>query len=476
MKKFCITLIAMMLIAMSVFTGCGKNESKDSELPMADNLSDKLDKINIPENEPSEETAEPIEEASEDEGLKDRRTDIQKYWNGDYYGWTSFIAKGDYAELSGMDGDVCGRIEVDENGDGTVTIWCGGADGYTYNNPTGIIEVHITEDLGDTSHGTLVSTGGWMFTDETPAGRINKGEYTVEPDEIYSPGCLNFREEYKDEYGSISALFAIKPWGDRWEDLEEKDGYTRDRSMPLFYDWYTPLIDGGWALPDDFVSQPVKTMKERELELIELAANQSTPVRTDTNIDELYVADSADSDDYDYDDSYDSDDEDDWYGDSYFNSDDDFENDYGSSRITHGYEKEIKNPKVTGKSYTWGYITMNIPEGMEAKNGSAEDGKDEYYLRATNGKNYVMAFICNEWDAVEDVIEAEDENDGDEVLITVKGTDWEGTAYDDSGASCVMVYASTDEACVEVISYGYDFDSPEVQTVLATVKQSKSMY
>lgn len=457
-KKYFVMLIVAMLLSFLVLTGCDdEEEAAPVESSQVEEAAEEVSEDDFAEEEVEEEEVE-----EEEVGLVDRRTDVQKYWNGDWYGWLSILATGGWDEFNDTTYDACGRIEVDENGDGTCTLWYSTDDGDTFAEPTGVIEIHIDENIGG-EHGTMVSTGGWMFISDHPSGVIKEGEIMSEPDEVYSPDCIYISCEHEDEYGTVSPLFALRPWGYTWEDDVFYDEMTK--TMPGFFDWYIPLIEEGWAQPDDFDSEPTKTMEEREQELIELAAGQSTPARTDSDVVSGGSSD-ADSDD-------DSDDSD---SDSYYNDTTDFENELGSSRIVNGFEKEIDNPKITGKSYSWGKLKVNIPDGMEAKNGGIANKDDENSLQVVNGMKYFIISQRYEADAVNDVVATSNMNDADDVLVVVDGTEWEGAYYEYSGTPCWQIYATIGEACIEVMAYGYDFDSPEAQTVLATAESTSLLW
>lgn len=465
MKKRVFVLALAVLFLMASLLGCGKKEeeekhSKSNSKKIEEKIEKKLEKVEEIE-EPQE--IEEVEEV-EEEGLVDRRTDIQKYWNGDWYGWVSILAKDAYKELNDTTYDACGRIEVDENGEGTLTLWYGMDDGDTYYAPTGVVKIHIDDTIGSGSHGAMISTGGWMFLEDNPKSQVEEGEIYVKPDEEYSLDCLYINYEYKDENGSVSPLFALRPWGYTWEDDSAYD--KLDNTMPGFFKWYTKLIDGGWALPDDFDSTPTKTMEEREIELIELAQNQDTPIRTDSTP----IASSSDSgnvDDTDDTDTYEA----------YYNDSTDFENESGSSRITHGFEKEIKNPKITGKSYSWGKLQVNIPDGMEAKNGGIANKDDENSLQVVKGTKYFIISQRYELDALDDVITTTNTNDADEISVFVNGVEWEGAYYEYSGSPVWQIYSTDEEeACIEIMGYGFDFDSEEAQTILATAKSTSPIW
>lgn len=481
MKKSKVMLVVLAMLCVLSLTGCSlissvKKAKDDANDAMSGNSNGSVTEEpakEIPKEEPEEvmdvEEPEIVEEA---DGLVDKRTDIQKYWNGDWYGWLSVLATGDYEEFNEGKFDACGRIEVDENGDGTLTLWYGYEDGDTYDSPTGVVDIHIDDTIGEGSHGTLISTGGWMFIRDFQEGKVDEGEIYVKPDEKTSIDCVYINYEYKDEYGTLKPLFALRPWGYTWQD----DMYyeNMDNVMPAFFEWYTPLIEEGWAQPDDFSSEPSKTMKERKEELIELAANQNTPQRDDTDeynefmvqLDDYDFASNTSGDDYD----------DDSNSGSYYNDSTDFENELGSSRITHGFEKEFPNPTVTGKKYTWGNLAVNIPDGMEAKNGGLADADNKNSLQILKGTKYFIVSQRYELEALDDVTATIEMNDADEVAVTVGETVWEGGYYEYSGSPIWQVYANIGDACIEIMCYGFDFDSAEAQTVLSTVKSTKLLW
>ena len=452
-KSFAMLTVSMLLCAFAL-TGCGKGDSKSTAATdTADTKTEEVaDKAVKEEPEAKPDVKEEVPEETKDE-LVDKRTDIQKYWNGDWYGWLSISAKGDYKEFNDTKYDTCGRIEVDENGDGTLTLWYGYEDGDTYDNPTGVIDIHIDDTIGGGSHGTLISTGGWMFTKDYRPSAVEEGEIYVKPDEEYSIDCVYINYEMKDENGSINPLFALRPWGYTWQD----DSYyeNMDNVMPGFFEWYTALIEEGWAQPDDFTSEPTKTMQDRKIELMELAANQNTPVRNDTDeYNEFFVQ---------LDDSNSG---------SYSNNSTDSESELASSQSTHSSEKDIANPTVNGKSYSWGNLSVNIPDGMEAKNGGIANKDDKNSLQVVKGTKYFMISQRHEPDALRDVSSTIEMNDADEIAITIGGTAWKGAYYEYSGTPVWQIYANVGEACIEIMGYGFDFDSTEAQTVLATAKST----
>lgn len=502
MKKFLVMFLAVMMLCSLTLSGCGGRDSADakgkddgmlsgsststqSTSKSADDDDSKAQDADESESGTKEAdengsgetgSGEDEEDALTASAVKtvDKRTDIQKYWNGDWYGWLSVLATGDYEEFNEGKYDACGRIEVDENGDGTLTLWYGYEDGDTYDSPTGVIDIHIDDTIGEGSHGTLISTGGWMFVRDFQEGKVDEGEIYVKPDEKTSIDCVYINYEYKDEYGSIKPLFALRPWGYTWQD----DMYYEkmDNVMPAFFEWYTALIEEGWAQPDDFTSTPSKTMKERKEELIELAANQNTPERNDTDeynefmvqLDDFDFASNTSGDDWNSDDNSNSG--------SYYNDSTDFENELGSSRITHGFEKEFPKPTVTGKKYTWGNLAVNIPDGMEAKNGGLADADNKNSLQILKGTKYFIVSQRYELDALDDVTTTIEMNDADEVAVTVGETVWEGGYYEYSGSPIWQVYANIGDACIEIMCYGFDFDSAEAQTVLSTVKSTKLLW
>ena len=107
---------------------------------------------------------------------------------------------------------------------------------------------------------------------------------------------------------------------------------------------------------------------------------------------------------------------------------------------------------------------------MEAKDGGIANKDDENSLQVVKGTKYFIVSQRYELDALEDVEATIEMNDADEVAVTVDGTVWEGAYYEYSGTPVWQIYATVDDACIEVMAYGYDFDTVEAQTILATAE------
>lgn len=363
----------------------------------------------------------------QDEGPKDKRTDIQKYWNGDWYGWMEFYdATGDYASAKGKCYDAFGRVEIDENGDGFLTLWYGYDGMYSYDNPAGKMKINVSYEAGFGEHGTAISVGGWMLANEE-AGWVEEMDFVIDPDEADYPDSMYFYNDYEDARGSITYIFALRPWGHRWEDAIANPKVKITNLMHAFDEWYIPLIDEGWAMPDSFTQKPTKSMEEREQELIDAAAGQSTPASSSDASLNTTATDSG---------------------------------------------VIINKAVVTGKPYTWGNITVNVPDGMTATNGGIADKNDENSLWLQNGTAYLLVSMCDEEKAKSDVSSTKNLNDGEDASVTVDGITWQGAYYEYSGDPCWQIYTIVGGNCYEVMSYKYGFDSVEAQTVLSTLKHS----
>jgi len=374
---------------------------------------------------------------SVDEGPTDRRTEIQKYWNGDWYGWFNiYDATGNYKGYKGNSYDAFGRVEIDENGDGFLTLWYGYENGNTYNDPTGRIKINVSYEAGFGSHGTAISTGGWMFANDQN-GWIEEMDFVIDPDEADYSDSMYFYNTYEDNTGSLTYIWALRPWGHRWEDVQANDNITLEASLHAFNEWYIPLIDEGWAMPDGYGLKPTRTMEEYEEEMIAAAANQPIP--------EGYSGSSSDSETSDS---------------------------AGESSSSGGSDTNISNAKVTGKSYTWGNITVNVPDGMTSTNGGIADRNDENSLWLQNGSSYILVSLCDKDKAQSDVAGTKSANGGKDTSVTVNGVKWTGTYYEYSGSPCWHIYGEVNGNYFTAMGYNYSLDSVELQTVLATLKHS----
>ena len=81
---------------------------------------------------------------------------------------------------------------------------------------------------------------------------LPEGEWYFDPDDEYYSDmpnsiCLFGRYEDPENEGSwFNYWIFLRPWGERWEDLD-------DYMLPSYYEsWYLPLITAGEPMPDNF--------------------------------------------------------------------------------------------------------------------------------------------------------------------------------------------------------------------------------
>lgn len=456
MRKRMITLALSSVLTTALFlAGCGDDktpeaapadvatEVEDTEAEIEAMLDDIIE--NAGETSIAEEVPEPEEE--EEEECADRRTDLQKYWNGDWYGFMIIHnATGSYEPNKGNGYDCFSRIMIDEEGNGDMVLWYGYDGASSADNPSGDIKINVSEEAGFGPNGAAISTGGWLMAD-TPEGAVEEMDFLIDPDDNDFSDSLYFEFEYEDKGGTMTILYGLRPWGNRWVEEEEK---TLTNTMHAFTQWYLPLIDGGWAMPDAYGLEGTKTMEEREQELIDAAAGQPIPKKEDSGSS----SDDADTSSTDSSDS----------------SDD------SSGSSAGGDSIDIGNATITGQPYTWGNITVNIPDGMTETDGNVGNPKDKDAMWIQNSSNsmyYLLVTVAiDESNAETNTQMSKSANNGKDVEVTVNGVKWKGIYYDYSGKPCWQIYANIDGTVFQVNAFNYAFDSTEAQTVLGSVKHS----
>lgn len=368
------------------------------------------------------------------------KTDIQKYWNGDWYGYM-FVSDcgGAFSPFRALSWDAAAIIDVDENGIGNITLWYNPDDegyGQSYDDPIAVCDIKITRDKGG-EHGVGLSMDGWAFGDTT-GGHVGDSDWVLEPgskgdcaDELWFGSTFSDGDNYMDYH------FCLRPWGNMWED--EKN--PLDILIPGFYPWYTKLLNEGWAMPKGFHMDPTQTIDERKSELLEPTINGIPISEYSDSGEDFSVGGSSDGEGSDGSDS-------------------------GSSAAGESFD----NVTPTGSSYTWGNITVNVPDGLEATNGSPGNHDDKDSLDLVNGMKYLLISTKEEKWCKSDIETCKSMNNADDVTFTVNGDVWTGAKYDYSGTPCWQVYTTKGGKCLEVMCYGYDYNSTEALTVFSSVK------
>ena len=161
---------------------------------------------------------------------------LRAWWNGDWYGWWIMTdCWGTYEDMEGQWWDICGTIDIGEDGMGTVTLW---DEDYTKSDPMFLTAVSLNE-AGTSELGTMMSEGGW-FMDVA----MDHADWIVDPGLVDYENMIQIDGSYENgENGFYYDIF-LRPWGTLWDDVEAED-------LPAFYDnWYLPLLEAGDPMPE----------------------------------------------------------------------------------------------------------------------------------------------------------------------------------------------------------------------------------
>lgn len=271
MKKFTqavsVTLVCAML-AMT-FAGCGKEENDvtpatEPEQAVEQATETQTDEVKEEEKEVEEAPAEEPEEEIVMEPV-DIRTPVQKFWGGDWFGvmWVT-KATGNYKNFDNSYWDAMGKIDVDADGNADMLLWY---EGQTRDNPVSETKLTISADSGSGEMGAAISESGWMFVNsDTGNGDIKHADWIIDPmtDQYsakYGNNLMHIEGEYIDGSGTIYYHFFMRKWGELWDDIAS----AKEILVPEYYDkWYLPLINEGYAMPDNLGDEGSVTMAENE--------------------------------------------------------------------------------------------------------------------------------------------------------------------------------------------------------------------
>ena len=160
---------------------------------------------------------------------------LRDWWNGDWYGWWVMTGcGGTYEDMEGDWWDICGTIDIGEDGIGTVTLW---DEEYTKSEPMVWASVSLNE-AGTGELGTMMSESGW-FTDID----LKHADWIVDPGLVDYPDMIHIDGYYESGDDAYSYDIYLRPWGIYWDDVAGED-------LPAYYNnWYLSLIKAGEPMP-----------------------------------------------------------------------------------------------------------------------------------------------------------------------------------------------------------------------------------
>ena len=163
-------------------------------------------------------------------------TAMLDWWNGDWYGWWTMTGcSGYYEDMEGAWWDICGTIDIGEDGMGIVTLW---DEDYTKSESMVSASVSLSDD-GTSIYGTMTSEGG-SFTDIA----LEHGDWIVDPGLVDYGDMIHIDGDYENGEDTFHYDIVLRPWGTYWVDVDEEE-------LPnLYNDWYLPLIDADEPMPD----------------------------------------------------------------------------------------------------------------------------------------------------------------------------------------------------------------------------------
>lgn len=169
-------------------------------------------------------------------------TDLQQWWNGDWYGYIYLpTADGAWEELEDGFWDCFGTIESDATGFGSIYLWDDGGE-------LADVDLQITEQ-GLSAAGAAMSEGG-TFNKMT----IGHADWIIDPGTNTQPyeHLLIIDGTFEDpdgsEYGGFDYEIWLRPWGMLWDD------FAMEEQPPGYYDWYLDRYTGSMPTMSEFLS------------------------------------------------------------------------------------------------------------------------------------------------------------------------------------------------------------------------------
>ena len=282
-RVLCLILAMVMVISL---TGCGQEEpKKDSSVEgsldgMVDSVKNKTEEStpDTPSPDPAadQETDQETTQAKEPV-VVDSRTPAQKFWGGDWYGilWIT-KSSGNYEQFNNVFWDAMSIWDVDEAGNADTVFWY---KGMSRDNPVAEVQITISGDIA-------TSESGWMFANsDTGNGDVKQGDWVIDltTDEYstqYGNGLIHISGYFRDGSGDMYYHFFLRKWGALWDDVVSDE--DSEIHAPGFYqDWYKPLVDEGYAMPENILEPGTVKMNDLAAQgaKSDKASDNETPTR-----------------------------------------------------------------------------------------------------------------------------------------------------------------------------------------------------
>ncbi len=133
---------------------------------------------------------------------------------------------------------------------------------------------------------------------------------------------------------------------------------------------------------------------------------------------------------------------------------------------------------VSGKTETWGNITVLVPDDMTLKGGNILDEKNPDVVNISkkdNATNYILITINDSEDGAKSGVKSTKEaNKGSKDVEFEAGEEWEGVSYEYSGSPAFQAYAEFDGRYAVAQSFGFATDDDVTKAVLSSLKVKKA--
>ena len=186
----------------------------------------------------------PIDDPKEPET---QLTELQQWWNGDWYGWWAVSMPGGFYKEDGWDGmywDCCAELDIDAKGIGTLKMW---DEDLPKDDPLAEIDLSVSRDYGSGDMGAAYSEGGYFLDMQ-----LGHTDIIIDPSLCDYENFIVINLFYEDEQGDFSLHLYLRPWGQDWTDVSDADNTMpyEDMLPNYYYDWYLPAIENGADMPD----------------------------------------------------------------------------------------------------------------------------------------------------------------------------------------------------------------------------------